>query len=95
MAKPEILIYDYFGKGGVTAKGIASQLRDLGGNDVTIRINSPGGSVFEGLATYNQLKDYPGHKTVKIDGLAASMASGVAMAGDEVEAEDGGGYDCS
>jgi len=51
---------------------------------VTVWINSPGGDVFAAAQIYNMLKEYPGKVTVKIDSLAASAASVVAMAGDEV-----------
>ena len=51
---------------------------------VNVSINSPGGSVWEGLEIYNILRDYPGKVNVKILGLAASMASVIAMAADEI-----------
>lgn len=51
---------------------------------INVYINSNGGSVFEGTAIYNQLKRHPAHKTVYIDGFACSIASVIAMAGDEV-----------
>lgn len=51
---------------------------------VDIYINSGGGSVFGGIAIYNILKRHPGKKTVHIDGIAASIASVIALAGDEV-----------
>lgn len=51
---------------------------------IDIFINSYGGSVFEGTAIYNQLKRHPAHKTVYVDGFACSIASVIAMAGDEV-----------
>lgn len=51
---------------------------------INIYINSYGGSVFEGTSIYNQLKRHPAHKTVYIDGWACSIASVIAMAGDEV-----------
>ena len=51
---------------------------------INIFINSYGGSVFEGTAIYNQLKRHPAHKTVYVDGFACSIASVIAMAGDEV-----------
>ena len=51
---------------------------------INIYINSYGGSVFEGTAIYNQLKRHPAHKTVYIDGFACSVASVIAMAGDEI-----------
>ena len=53
-------------------------------NQINIYINSYGGSVFEGTAIYNQLKRHPAHKTVYVDGFACSIASVIAMAGDEV-----------
>ncbi len=83
----EILIYDDIGESwfseGVTAKGVKSQLDDMNG-DITVRINSGGGDVFEGFAIYELLKDYDGDVTVKVDGLAASAASVIAMAGNNV-----------
>lgn len=84
-----ISIYDVIGEDwwsgeGFTAKKLGGILRNLGGRDVTAMINSPGGDMFEGLAIYNQLVEYPGRVTVKIMGIAASAASIVAMAGDEV-----------
>ena len=57
-------------------------LSDCG--DVTVWINSPGGDVFAAAQIYNALKEYPGKVTVKVDGLAASAASVIAMAGDEI-----------
>ena len=51
---------------------------------INIYINSYGGSVFEGTAIYNQLRRNPAHKTVYIDGFACSVASVIAMAGDEI-----------
>ncbi len=53
-------------------------------SQINIYINSQGGSVFEGTAIYNQLKRHPAHKTVYIDGFACSVASVIAMAGDEI-----------
>ena len=53
-------------------------------SQIDIFINSYGGSVFEGTAIYNQLKRHPAHKTVYIDGFACSIASVIAMAGDEI-----------
>lgn len=84
-----ISIYDAIGQDpwsgeGVTTKRIAAALRSLNGADVTVNINSPGGDMFEGLAIYNLLRDYSGKVTVKVLGLAASAASIIAMAGDEI-----------
>ena len=77
--------YDYWTGEGMTAKRMAGILRNVGGKDVTVNINSPGGDVFEGLAIYNLLKEHPGKVTVKVIGLAASAASFIAMAGDEIQ----------
>lgn len=75
---------DWLG-GGVTSKSIAAQLRAIGDGDVTVVINSPGGNYFEGLSIYNLLRDHKGKVTVKIVGIAASAASVIAMAGDEIK----------
>ena len=80
----DVIGADYWGD-GVTASRIAGALRSLNGADVTVNINSPGGDMFEGLAIYNLLREYEGKVTVKVLGLAASAASIIAMAGDEVQ----------
>ncbi|KGD84916.1 peptidase S14 [Pantoea stewartii subsp. indologenes] len=84
-----ITIFDVIGEDwwgdGVSANRIAGALRAIGGDDVTVNINSPGGDMFEGLAIYNILREYQGKVTVKVLGLAASAASIIAMAGDEVQ----------
>lgn len=60
-------------------------LNDAKGKDLNIYVNSAGGSVFAGMAIYNMLKRHTGHKKVIIDGLAASISSVIALAGDEIE----------
>jgi ATP-dependent protease ClpP protease subunit len=71
---------------GVTAKRIAGALRAIGADqDVIVNVNSPGGDLFEGMAIYNLLRDHKGTVIVKVLGLAASAASIIAMAGDEVQ----------
>ena len=77
--------FDPWSGEGVTAKRISAALRSINGADVTVNINSPGGDMFEGLAIYNILREYKGHVTVKVLGLAASAASIIAMAGDEIQ----------
>ncbi|MEK3992281.1 head maturation protease, ClpP-related [Robertmurraya sp. FSL R5-0851] len=67
----------------VTPRQFKSELMNEGG-DITIWINSPGGDVFAASQIYNMLMDYKGHVTVKIDGIAASAASVIAMAGGDV-----------
>jgi len=80
----DVIGADWYGD-GVTASRIAAALRSIGGADVTVNINSPGGDMFEGLAIYNLLREYEGKVTVKVLGLAASAASIIAMAGDDVQ----------
>ncbi|WP_256849902.1 head maturation protease, ClpP-related [Pantoea sp. Fr-CA_6] len=80
----DVIGADWYGD-GVTASRIAAALRSISGADVTVNINSPGGDMFEGLAIYNLLREYEGKVTVKVLGLAASAASIIAMAGDEVQ----------
>lgn len=65
-------------------EAIRDFLKDQEGKDLNIYINSGGGSVFASLAIYNMLKRHTGKKTVYVDGLAASGASVIAMAGDEI-----------
>lgn len=81
----EVLIYDEIGAYGVSAKGFLAELGALpDGVPIDLRLNSPGGSVFDAVAIYNALKRHEGAITVWIDGIAASAASYIAMAGDEI-----------
>ena len=82
----EISIYDEIGYWGITAKSFSKDLKALGNNlkQINLHIHSPGGDVFDGIAIYNLLKNHPANVTVYIDGLAASMASVIAMAGNEI-----------
>lgn len=75
---------DYWSGGGVTAKKVTSQLRAIGDRPVEIQLNSPGGDMFEGIAIFNVLREHPQPVTIKVMGMAASAASIIAMAGDEV-----------
>lgn len=77
---------DFWTGEGVTAKRVSAILRNVGADrDVVVNINSPGGDLFEGMAIYNLLREHKGKVTVKVLGLAASAASIIAMAGDEVQ----------
>lgn len=80
----DVIGQDWFGE-GVTAKRISAALRAIGKNDVVVNVNSPGGDYFEGLAIYNMLREHPAKVTVKVLGIAASAASVIAMAGDEIQ----------
>ena len=84
----EISIYDEIGFGGVTAKDFLAEVKRYKGQHIHLRINSVGGSVIEGAAIYNALRRHKGGLTVHVDGLAASMASVIAMAGEEVYIAD-------
>lgn len=84
-----INIYDMIGEdpwtgGGFTSKRMAAALRSIGPKNVTVKINSPGGDVFEGLAIYNELVNHKAEVTVDVMGIAASAASFIAMAGDKI-----------
>ena len=91
-----VYLYDYIAGseseaewwGGVSAEGFSKQLASLSG-DVTVRIDSPGGDVFGGRAIAQAIRDYPGNVICQIDGLAASAASYIAIAGDSVVAAPG------
>ena len=84
----EIYIYETIGDGwlgGISAKSFAKELKDLGKvDDIEVFISSDGGSVFDGVSIYNQLKRHRARVITNIDGIAASIASVIAMAGDEV-----------
>lgn len=87
-AEAEIWIYEEIGEGwfgGISANQFAKDLKSLGElKQINIRLNSPGGDVFDGVAIYNILKQHKARIKVNIDGLAASIASVIAMAGDEI-----------
>lgn len=83
-AGPELWLYDEIGFWGVTASDVAAYLSPLSGQRVTVRVNSPGGEVFDGIAIYNLIRGHVGGADVVVDGLAASAASFIAMAGETV-----------
>lgn len=81
----EVMIYDEIGYYGVTAQDFVRDLDAIGrDNELVVRINSPGGDVFDGIAILNALRARPGTTTTIVDGLAASAASFIAMGGDEI-----------
>jgi ATP-dependent Clp endopeptidase proteolytic subunit ClpP len=84
----EISLFDEIGFGGTSAKEFIAELKKLSGQHIHLRINSVGGSVVEGTAIYNALRRHKGGLTVHVEALAASMASVVAMAGEEVAISD-------
>ncbi len=90
----EVLIYDvigadFFGE-GVTAAKVKADLDKLGDvSDINVRINSPGGNVWDGIAIFSLLKQHKAQIHVQVDGLAASAASLIAMAGDLITMGEG------
>jgi ATP-dependent Clp protease protease subunit len=85
----ELMIYDYIGAdwmgNGVTAKDVAAKIKEAGDvKQITVRVNSPGGNVFEGSAIYSLLSQHPAKVVCYVDGVAASAAFTIAMAADEI-----------
>ncbi len=81
----DVIGYDWWTGEGVTAKRVSAALRQIGDKPVTVVINSPGGDFFEGVTIYNLLRAHPAKVTVQILGIAASAASVIAMAGDDIQ----------
>lgn len=82
----EVMLYDEIGGWyGSTADQFIADLRGVTAPNLRVRINSPGGSVFEGIAIANALRSHPANVVVQVDGIAASIASVIAMAGDRIE----------
>ena len=78
---------DFWGE-GFTARQVVDALAGVSG-DIVVRVNSGGGNAFEGAAIHAILSAYPGRVTTRIEGIAASAASLIAMAGDDIEMADG------
>jgi ATP-dependent protease ClpP protease subunit len=79
-----IYLYEEIGYWGVEAQDFVRDLMALRVANIILHINSPGGDVFDGLAIYHALRDHPATIEARVDGLAASAASFIAMAGDTV-----------
>jgi ATP-dependent Clp protease protease subunit len=90
-ARGSIHLYDVIGGwDGITAKGVLEALADLkagGAKALDVHVHSPGGDVFEGVAIHQAIRawDGGGDRTVHVDGLCASIASVIAMAGDTIK----------
>ncbi len=80
----EIHIYDMIGEWGVSAQDFVGELKPLNGRPLDLHLNSEGGQVFDGLAIFEAIQRHDGHVTAYVDGLAASSASFIAMAADEI-----------
>lgn len=81
----EISIYDEIGAWGVTAKDFINEFKALSAETITLSVNSPGGSVFDALAIYNTINNCGKKVKAKVMGVAASAASFIIMAADEIE----------
>ena len=79
---------DWFSNSGITAKSFAETLQAVGPGPLNVEINSPGGNVWDGLAIYNMLRGRQAPVTTRVVGVAASIASIIALAGDTVEIAD-------
>jgi ATP-dependent Clp protease protease subunit len=88
-----IYIYDIIDSfWGVSAQDVANALSGITASNIDVRINTPGGDVFEARAIMTLLREHSANVTAKIDGLAASAGSIIALAADTVEIADGGFY---
>jgi ATP-dependent protease ClpP protease subunit len=90
-APAELMAYGRIGGGGwfdegITGADVANLLREAGPGPLNVRINSGGGDVFDGVAIHSLLARHPGTVTAYIDGLAASAASFIMLAGDRIVA---------
>jgi len=79
-----IYIYDEISWFGISAEEFIRGLNDIKAKTIHIRLNTPGGSVFDGTAIFNAIKQHKSHTITHIDGLAASFGSVIALAGDEI-----------
>lgn len=78
-----LYVLDEIGYWGISAADVMAELAQLSTvRNLTVRINSPGGDVFDGIAIYNAIADHPAQVTVMVEGIAASAASFIAQAGD-------------
>ena len=76
---------DWFGGSGLSGKQFSDVLAEVGNGPLLVEINSPGGNVWDGLSIYNQLRGRKAPVTTRVVGIAASIASIIALAGDRVE----------
>jgi len=81
----DVLLYDEIGFWGVQASEFVAELNEIDAKTINLRVNSPGGSVFEGLAIYQALASHPAKIIAHVDGWAASIASVIIMAADTIK----------
>lgn len=80
----QVHIYNEIGIGGITASQFKADLDNLTADNIELRLNSIGGDVYDGIAIHNAIRDHPAEVHIIVDGVAASIASVIAMAGDKV-----------
>lgn len=89
----EVMIYGDIGYGwydeGITGESISREIAAIDADEINVRINSGGGLVFEGLAIYNALARHSAKIIMHVDSIAASIASVILMAGDEIRISEG------
>jgi ATP-dependent protease ClpP protease subunit len=83
-AVAEIWIYDEIGMWGITAGDFVAQLSQVEADAIDLHVNSPGGDVYDGIAILNALRSHPADVTTYVDGIAASIASVIAMGGNQI-----------
>jgi len=86
----DLIGYDFWTDGGIVAADFVKEIAELKVDTIHLRINSPGGDVFDARAMKTALDQHPANVIAHIDGYAASAASVVALAGDEIEIAEGG-----
>ena len=84
----EVYIFDYIGYWDISARSFIDELQAIDADQIDLHINSPGGAVFDGVAIQNSIKHHKANVTVYIDGIAGSIASIIALAGDQVMIAD-------
>ncbi len=86
----EVFIFDEIGSWGISANQFAKDLKAIKNKEILLHLNTPGGGVFDGIAIANSIKNHPAKVISQIDGIAASIGSIIALAGDEVNIADNG-----
>jgi len=79
---PELYLYGEIGCWGITASDLIEELKYVTAGQMTVHLNSPGGEIFEGIAIMNALRSHPAAVTIRVDSMAASIASVILQAGD-------------
>lgn len=80
----EVVIYDEIGQWGIDSKTFIDEIKEISTENVLLRINSPGGSVIDGLSIHDAIKRMPQKVTAQIEGLAASIATIIALGANEI-----------